>query len=293
MDKEGAGETSNNKNTADLSNENTSDSNQNINERMAPIIGTIEAFVIGDDFSLYKRRMSHFLSLNKITDNKEKIDVLASFGGADLYKILHSLIQPENIEDKTYEQLIEKLDSHFAPKKNIVAESFKFNKRDQKQSETIAEYIVELKTIAQDCEFGNFLDRALRDRFICGINNEAIQQKLLNDSSLSTFQKACDVASTMETTKKDLEVIHNGAVNFVSGKNHAEKKTSYSQNHNRKEQYTGNNNNNSNSSNAQHNRAQYNRSQPGDRRITCYSCGGAGHIAKFCNRKRQHETHKQ
>lgn len=170
---------------------------------MASIIGNIEPYLLGDDFSLYKRRLGHFLSLNKINEDKSKIDVLASFGGADLYKTLHSLIQPKEISDFNYDDLVKKLDEHFAPKKNEIAESFKFYKRDQKSSESIAEYIVELKTLAKDCNFGDFLDRALRDRFICGIANEAIQQRLFNDERITTFEKANEIALTMETTTRN------------------------------------------------------------------------------------------
>lgn len=121
--------------------------------KMAAIYGNIEPYVIGEDFNLYKMRLDHFLSLNGMTDDKKKIDMLASVGGADLYKTLHSLVQPANIEEKKYNELIKLLEGHFKPKKNIVAESFKFNKRDQKQGESIAEYIVELKSMAQTCEF--------------------------------------------------------------------------------------------------------------------------------------------
>lgn len=144
-----------------------------------------------------------------------------------MYKVLHSLTQPKKVTEYKYDELITKLETHFAPKRNVIAESFKFYKREQKQGETIAEYIVELKTMAQSCEFSNFLDRALRDRFICGVSNESIQRRLFNDGELKTFEKACDAALMMETTKSDMEFIHNGATNFVgkgSSQGHAASK---------------------------------------------------------------------
>lgn len=182
-------------------------------EEKMPLIGNIEAFVLGDEFKLYKERLNHFMRLNKINDDKEKIDILASFGEADLFKVIHSLIQPKTVNDFTYVELVVKLEAHFAPKRNIVAESFKFNKRDQKQGESISEFIIEFKSMAQLCEFGEFLDRALRDRFICGINNESIQRVLFNDGDLKTFEMACSKALTMETTKTDMEIIRITSLN--------------------------------------------------------------------------------
>lgn len=152
----------------------------------------------------------------------------------------------------------------------MVAESFKFNKRDQKQNESLTEYIVELKSIAQNCDFGDFLNRALRDKFICGINNEAIQQKLFNDASLKTFEKACETALMMEMTRQNLEIIHSGSghsgsVNNVASHKHHQKQRSNSGQQSQQPQ---------SSSNSQ--------------RSTCYSCGSKGHIARFCyHRQRQ------
>ena len=61
--------------------------------------------------------------------------------------------------------------------------------------------------MALTCEFGNFLDEALYDRFICGILEEAIQCKLLAEADL-TLTKALSLAQSMEIAQKDLKEIH-------------------------------------------------------------------------------------
>lgn len=65
-----------------------------------------------------------------------------------------------------------------------MAECFTFYKRNQAMWESVVEYVVELRKLATYCEFGTFLDWALRDRFICGLRDEAIQKKLLMKSEL-------------------------------------------------------------------------------------------------------------
>lgn len=215
---------------------------------------------------------------------------MASFGGADLFKILHTLIQPKKIKDFKYNELIIKLEEHFAPKKNEIAESFKFYKREQNHGETITEYIVELKSLAQNCNFGEFLDRALRDRFICGILNESIQQKLFNDNTAKEFDNVCEIALMMEATKNNLELIHSGTVNFVERRENwhrtkptMDKNTKYGQRFNGDE---------SNKAYKGSNSCHQNNDSTEDRRITCYFCGLPGHISRFCFKRKQNKQDK-
>ncbi len=88
----------------------------------------------------------------------------------------------------------------------IVAERFRFYKRDQQSEETVAQYAVSLQNLASPCKFGSFLDDALRDRLVCGIRSEYVQKHLLTKDGL-TFQKVLEVAKTLETATKDLREI--------------------------------------------------------------------------------------
>ena len=57
-----------------------------------------------------------------------------------------------------------------------ITKQFYFHKRNQLPSESIAEYVAELKRLAATCNFKTYLPKALRDRFVCGLNH---QKKLL------------------------------------------------------------------------------------------------------------------
>ena len=65
----------------------------------------------------------------------------------------------------------------------------------------MAEYIVVLKELLNHCEFGDFLNEALRDRLVCGLYKESIQKRLLSEPDL-TFTKACEIAQAMELADK-------------------------------------------------------------------------------------------
>ena len=55
------------------------------------------------------------------------------------------------------------------PKTIVIAERCKFYKRNQKEGETIASYIAEIRRLARKCEFKDYLNTALRDQLVCGL----------------------------------------------------------------------------------------------------------------------------
>ena len=59
--------------------------------------------------------------------------------------------------------------NHQDPKPNSIAKRFKFNNRDRKPEESIAEYIAELRQLAEHCNYGTILQDMLRDRLVCGL----------------------------------------------------------------------------------------------------------------------------
>ena len=60
---------------------------------------------------------------------------------------------------------------HYQPKPSVIVQCFKFHSRSRQQGEAVATYIVELKRLIEDCEFGKFLEQMLRDWIVCGIND--------------------------------------------------------------------------------------------------------------------------
>ena len=65
----------------------------------------------------------------------------------------------------------------------------------------MADYVAELRRLATTCEFGAFLDDALRDKFVCGLQKENIQRRLLAEADLE-LKKALELAQGMEAAEK-------------------------------------------------------------------------------------------
>ena len=95
-------------------------------------------------------------------------------------------------KNKRLNELVMTLRSHLKPKPLVIAERYKFYKQKQQEDESVADYIATLKQYLTHCEFGAFLNDALRDQFVCGLRQQSAQKKLLTEENL-TFKRACEL----------------------------------------------------------------------------------------------------
>ena len=98
------------------------------------------------------------------------------------------------------------LKKHFDPTPSVLGERFNFHCRSQGNSEGIAEYVAELKCLATHCSFKAYLDEALRDRFVFGLKQTAIQKRLLAEKNL-TFTTAVEIAQSMERVDTQAKIM--------------------------------------------------------------------------------------
>lgn len=219
------------------------------------IIGHIEAYVIGDDFNDYIERMDSLIELNAIAE-ADQMRFCIGFCGADLYKIIKSCIAPAKITDTKYAEMKTKLKDYFEPKVNKTAERYKFYSRQQKEDETVSDYLVEIKALSQKCEFGDYLTQALCDKIVFGVNDPKIRSSLLREKNLD-FDKACEMAKSIELANKHSEMMHDNTVS-VFARNRLGPKVD--------------------------NRADSGRKKSRFANYQCFSCGSYGHTSRQCRR---------
>lgn len=133
-----------------------------------------------------------------------KVATFLSVIGPKTYSLLRSLAQPQKPGEKTYNDIVKILDKHFTPKPLVIAERFRFHKRNQEESESVVQYVAVLKKLSEYCEFDAALNDTIRDRLVCGLRSEAIQKRFLTEANL-TLQKAIEVAVSMELAAKEAQ----------------------------------------------------------------------------------------
>ena len=189
--------------------------------------------------------------------------------GADAYGVLRNLLAPERPTDKSFDELKELLVSHYSPKPILIAERYKFHRRNQHESETVAQFVVELKRLALKFEFGTFLEQTLQDRLVCGLRRVQIQRRLLAERDW-TFKKAFETAQSIELANKDdfrdTSVPVDDTVNKVG-------------------RYASSGHSTGDAVSCFRCDGKHSPSGCWARSVQCYKCHYKGHLAKMCDKK--------
>ncbi|KAG8191042.1 hypothetical protein JTE90_029485 [Oedothorax gibbosus] len=244
--------------------------------------GTINSYDPGtESWAQYTERLEQFFIANGIDEADRQRAIFLTVVGPSTYGLLKNLLSPVLPTARTLEQLIAVLDQHFDPAPSEIVERFRFNARVRKGGESISTFIAELRRLAKKCNYGQSLDTMLRDRIVCGIQDEAIQRKLLSENAL-TLARATEIALSMEMAAKnagDLKVALVSDANFVQRKSMPNKaKVKRKPPPSTTPARAGVRCNRCGADNHRSQDCRFLRS-------TCNSCGKIGHIAKVCMSK--------
>lgn len=149
-------------------------------------------------------------------DATKKRQLLLHYMGATTYNVLCDKVLPNEPETLQYEVIVSTLENHFNPKANEILENYRFHLRKQQSGESCEQFLVALRLLAKGCNFGDYLNIALRNQLVFGLKNQAIQNRLLEKKSL-TLDDAINIAKAYEVAEKEgCELHQKGATSEVN-----------------------------------------------------------------------------
>ena len=160
-----------------------------------------------EEWPKWIRRFEHFRvasELNKKPENTQISTLIYSMGD-EADDILNSFTMSDDDREK-YDAVKAKFEGHFIIKRNVIFERAKFNLRVQKEGESADNFITDLYTLAEHCQFGALHDELIRDRIVVGLRNKALSEKLQLESSL-TLEKAINQARQKELIRQQQELL--------------------------------------------------------------------------------------
>ena len=246
------------------------------------VFGTMSEYIMeSEDITEWLERLEQWFIANEIESVNRKRSLLLTFIGRRGYKLLRSLAQNEPTL-KTYAELTKLLLDHLNPKPNEIAQRYVFYKRDRRAGETVKDFVAELRKLSEHCNFAEKLDDHLRDKFVCGLNDEKVQQKLLATQKL-TLKTAIETAVGMEAAARSAKQIHGVGVEVhkLSGQGGSGgKKGGF-----KKATFSGGNSGNRNVNKKECHRCGGTNHTPDKckfKSAECYVCHKFGHTSKRC-----------
>ena len=146
---------------------------------------------------------------NKFNDDRRRALLLHCLG-AEGQRVFHTLppsstsgdSTPSATEQCSYSEALARLDNHFTPALNVVAERYRFRQRGQRHDESVEDYISSLRSLSLTCEFGDMRDEFIRDQLVEKTNCGRIRERLLTEPKL-TLQSAMTIARQMESASRE------------------------------------------------------------------------------------------
>ena len=150
----------------------------------------------------YMLRFNLFTMLNSgIDDTKKALYLLTSLGPTTI-QTLSSIVAPTELSTLSVQTINEKMSAHFTPYQSTIAHRFKFWSRGQQPDEPIRQYSSAIRQLSLLCQFGDNLDEMLRDKFVFGLCELAIQKSLLAQDKL-TFSEAEQRAASIQAADQN------------------------------------------------------------------------------------------
>lgn len=159
-----------------------------------------------DEWKMYRIRLEQFFEAAEIKDVLKKKTTLLSLCCTETLKLLCGLCEPNMPQEKTYDEILAILESHFTPSIFIYNERKIFYETKKTDDETILEYVLRLRKLASSCKFETRLEDMILDKFITGMEGR-IYERLIEDDTW-TLEKAIEISKRYEL-RKDMQSINN------------------------------------------------------------------------------------
>ena len=109
---------------------------------------------------------------------REKVAICLSTMGPAAYHTLANFLAPSTPAQKNYSILIQSMEKFYSPKPSVIVQRYQFYSCFRKPDESTATFVAELRCLAKDCNFGQTLQENLRERLVCGVNDQVYQKRL-------------------------------------------------------------------------------------------------------------------
>lgn len=156
----------------------------------------------------WKKLFEVFLKASGVSKEPKEVQasLLVNLIGSAGYEVFTTFNFDAGESEDDVNCVLKKFDTYFGAKPNITVRRYKFFTRSQEEGENIDQYVTVLRVLSQQCEFGELNESLLRDKIVCGVNNNTVRDRLLRSDDL-TLSKAMQICQAAEMSKEESQCI--------------------------------------------------------------------------------------
>ena len=131
---------------------------------------------VQDNWNKFKQRFELYLTATGMSDKPEqrKVALFLTMAGPEALEVYNTFTFTEDERNKL-QPILDKFEAHCSPPTNETYERYLFRCRMQQEGETIEQFITDLKTKAQLCNFKDLQDSLIRDQIVMGVRDKKIE----------------------------------------------------------------------------------------------------------------------
>lgn len=142
----------------------------------------------------------------KQKDQAYRVATFITCIGVDALEVYNGLPFSDLNEQNNMDIVLKLMETHCLGETNVIYERYIFNNRVQQDKESIETYATQLRALSQTCDYGDLQDQLIRDRIVCGIRENSIRKKLLQEADL-TLKRCIDICRAAESTTAQVKAI--------------------------------------------------------------------------------------
>ena len=139
-------------------------------------------FHMPDEWPHWKRWFQQFRLASglSVKGSKRQVSTLLYCMGETAEDTLNSTDILDN-DKKDFKKVLDKFDEFFHVRRNVIFERVLFNRRVQRENESVEQFITSLYSLAENCSYGDFKEEMIR--IVDGIRDQGLSERLQMDEN--------------------------------------------------------------------------------------------------------------
>lgn len=161
----------------------------------------LSGFQLGEDWEIFIERLDQYFQANLVSEDR-KVAVLLTLVSEDVYRTVKDLCFPFLPKNKTYEELVEVLNTQYKQRVPVFRRRIEFENLKQ-ANDSVSQWYLRVKKAAALCQFGTQLDSRIKDKFVVGMKPGRIQERLCEEEVTKELKDLVEIALNKEAVLKE------------------------------------------------------------------------------------------